>query len=98
MAEHDAFDQRSLADMRTSIDNIDAAIVNMLAERFRCTRRIGQYKAQRNMPPTDLARERHQTSRLRKLALEAQLDPDFAEHFLAFVVKEVIRHHKLARG
>jgi chorismate mutase len=28
----------NLRDLRDSIDNIDAAIVYMLAERFRCTR------------------------------------------------------------
>jgi chorismate mutase len=27
------------------------------------------------------------------LAETANLDPDFAEKFLAFVIKEVIRHH-----
>ena len=31
--------------------------------------------------------------RLRKLALEADLDPEFAERFLTFLVTEVIRHH-----
>jgi chorismate mutase len=33
-------------DLRDSIDNIDAAIVHMLAERFRCTRGVGKLKAQ----------------------------------------------------
>jgi hypothetical protein len=40
----------SLRDLRESIDNIDAAIVHMLAERFRCTRAIGELKAQRGLP------------------------------------------------
>ncbi|MCC6205254.1 MAG: chorismate mutase, partial [Hyphomicrobiales bacterium] len=35
-----------------------------------------------------------QIARLRRLAQEAQLDPDFAEKFLNFVVREVIRHHE----
>lgn len=30
-----------LRDLRDSIDNIDAAIIHMLAERFRCTQRVG---------------------------------------------------------
>lgn len=45
-------------------------------------------------PPSDPDREARQVARLRKLAVEAKLDPDFAEKFLAFVVKEVIRHHQ----
>ena len=89
----------SLRELRRSIDNIDAALVHMLAERFRCTQAVGRLKATHGMPPADPAREAHQVARLRKLAHEARLDPDFAEKFLAFVIHEVIRHHEaLARS
>ena len=30
-----------LAEARATIDNIDAALVHILAERFRCTQRVG---------------------------------------------------------
>lgn len=83
--------------LRDSIDNIDAAIIHMLAERFRCTQRVGVLKAEHDMPPADPARESQQVARLRRLAAEAKLDPEFAEKFLAFVVKEVIRHHEAAK-
>lgn len=66
----------------------------MLAERFRCTQKVGVLKAQYELPPADPAREQHQIARLRRLAEEAHLDPDFAEKFLNFVIKEVIRHHE----
>lgn len=80
--------------LRGSIDNIDAALVHMLAERFRCTQAVGQLKAQHGMPPADPERESRQVARLRHLAREARLDPDFAEKFLSFVIREVIRHHE----
>jgi chorismate mutase len=83
-----------LLEMRESIDNIDSAIIHMLAERFRCTQRVGLLKAAHHMPPADPAREAQQIARLRKLASAAKLDPDFAEKFHAFVVSEVIRHHE----
>jgi chorismate mutase len=83
-----------LAGYRASIDNIDAALIHMLAERFRCTQAVGALKARHGLPPADLAREAMQIARLRRLADEANLDPDFAEKFLNFVVKEVIRHHE----
>ena len=57
-----------LAEARATIDNIDAALVHILAERFRCTQRT--------------------------LAASSGLDPDFAEKFLGFMVREVIRHHE----
>ena len=86
-----------LSRLRDSIDNIDAALIHLLAERFKCTKAVGQLKAQKGMPPADLEREAAQIGRLRKLAHEAKLDPDFAEKFLAFIVKEVIRHHEAIR-
>jgi chorismate mutase len=83
-----------LSGYRQSIDNIDAALVHMLAERFRCTKEVGVLKATHELPPSDPAREEYQIERLRRLAKEANLDPDFAEKFLNFIIKEVIRHHE----
>ena len=86
--------RKQLSSYRQSIDNIDAALVHMLAERFRCTKAVGVLKAEHGLPPADPSREAEQIARLRRLADEAQLDPDFAEKFLNFVVREVIRHHE----
>ena len=60
--------------MRRSIDNFDAALVHILAERFQATKRA-------------------QIARLRAMAKESSLDPEFAEKFLNFIISEVIRHH-----
>jgi chorismate mutase len=84
-----------LRDLRDSIDNIDAAIVHMLAERFRCTRAVGKLKAQHGLPSRDPGREAEQVSRLRHLAAGSKLDPDFAEKFLSFVIHEVVRQHEM---
>jgi chorismate mutase len=76
---------------RQSIDNIDAALVFMLAERFKITQAVGEYKASTSLPPADPRREERQIERLRQLAKEADLDPDFTEKFLRFIINEVIR-------
>lgn len=83
-----------LARIRHSIDNLDAALIHILAERFRYTQRVGRLKADANLPASDPAREAEQVARLRALAHDADLDPEFAEKFLGFVVAEVIRHHE----
>ena len=86
-----------LAELRHSIDNIDAAVLHLLAERFKCTRRVGELKARLDMAPADPEREAQQIARLRSLAVSADLDPEFAEKFLNFLVREVIRHHESLR-
>ena len=84
-----------LVEIRRSIDNIDAALIHLLAERFKQTRKVGALKAREGLPPADPAREARQIARLRALATEADLDPEFAEKFLNFLVTEVIRHHEI---
>lgn len=87
-----------LATYRSSIDNIDAALVHMLAERFKITQAVGEYKAASGLPAADEHREQQQVERLRRLATEAGLDPAFTEKFLRFIVAEVIRHHQRIAG
>ena len=90
----DGMNHPELLRLRNSIDNIDAALLHLLAERFKCTQAVGEFKAAHGLPPADPAREADQIARLRRLAEDARLDPDFAEKFLNFIVKEVIRHHE----
>lgn len=84
--------------LRDSIDNLDAVLVHALAERFKCTQQVGALKARHRLPAADPVREAAQIRRLRVLAETAKLDPDFAETFPAFIVKEVIRNHEAIVG
>ena len=85
-----------LAAYRKSIDNIDAALIHMLAERFRITQAVGEYKAEAGLPASDPTREARQIERLRARAVDADLDPEFSEKFIRFVIEEVIQHHQRA--
>src|SRR4051812_16922768 len=83
--------------LRSNIDNLDAALVYILSERFKYTKRVGELKARIQYPPADPDRKAAQVERLRKLAEDADLDPDFAEKFLNFIIKEIIRPHEQIR-
>src|SRR3954454_18295993 len=83
-----------LTELRASIDNIDAALVHLLAERFKCTKKVGHLKAAAGLPAADPEREQEQIQRLRALAEESHLGPALAEKSLAIIVAETTPHHE----
>ncbi|WIY83259.1 chorismate mutase [Propionimicrobium sp. PCR01-08-3] len=85
--------QSELLQLRSSIDNLDAALIHIMAERFKITQRVGRLKAEHRLPAADPAREAQQIERMRGLARQSDLDPEFAEKLLNFIVREVVRHH-----
>ena len=80
--------------LRQSIDNVDMAIVALLAERFKYTSSVGVLKARAGFAPADYKREEEQMRRLRRLAIDAGLDPEIAEEYREFVVTEAKKRHK----
>lgn len=89
---------RELEALRSSIDNLDASLIFILAERFKLTQKVGELKATNKLPAADIDREDFQISRVRRLAEDARLDPVFAERFLRFIIEEVIQHHITVAG
>jgi len=57
--------------LRDSIDNVDAALIHLLAERFKCTQAVGEYKATHNLAARRSLARGAQIARLRKLAEDA---------------------------
>ena len=97
----DALALLQLTKLRSSIDNLDAIIIHTLAERFKATQQVGQLKAAKGLPPSDPERERRQVARLRALAVDAQLDPEFAEKWFNFVVADnalFVQFHRRSEG
>jgi chorismate mutase len=86
-----------LEEFRSSIDNLDAALVFLLSERFKLTKKVGEFKRDHDLPPADPGREAVQVARLRSLAEQSNLDPDFAERLIRFIIDEVIRNHDRIR-
>ena len=97
LGEHDpktAESVAAIAALRKSIDNVDTAIVSLLAERFKYTSRVGVLKANAGFAPADYQREARQIKRLRRVATEAGLDPEIAEMYREFVVAEAKKRHQ----
>lgn len=82
-----------LKEHRESIDRLDAILIYTLAERFKHTQSVGKLKAAHELPASDPMREAQQIERLQRMALDADLDPEFAKKFLNFIIGEVIQHH-----
>ena len=92
MTDQEALDR--LRDLRASIDNMDAALVPLLAERFNLTKALARVNAEHRLPPADPDREATQIEQLRRLADDSGLDPAFAEAFLTLIIDHVIRSHE----
>jgi len=83
----------SLSELRQQIDEIDRQLVELLAERFRVTQRVGEHKRDHDLPAVDPAREAAQVTRTKELARQAGLDPDIADRLLRFLIDEVVKNH-----
>lgn len=91
--------RESLEDLRKSIDNIDNAIVAMLAERFKVTNRVGHFKASHNLPAKDANREALQHARIKELSNQYGLDPELASSILDQVIEKVVlKHEEIAKS
>ncbi len=84
-----------LEEMRQNIDDIDNAIIAMIAERFKVTDRVGAYKAENGLPPIDKAREAKQYDRINDLSLENDLEPEIAKAYLSLMIERVVKRHKV---
>ncbi|MDQ0018172.1 MULTISPECIES: chorismate mutase [Pantoea] len=91
MCSHDH--QAELFSYRLTIDNLDAALIHILAERFRCTHKVGELKAAHHLPGTDTGRETLQFTRFREIGQSAGLDANFVEGFMRTIIDEVVRRH-----
>ena len=91
-------EQSDLETYRASVDNLDAALVYLLAERFRVTHAIGRLKQREALPAEDRAREQDQIERLKALALAAGLDPAVVETVFPVITAEVRRRHEVLRA
>jgi len=87
-----------IEDLRRSIDNLDNALLAILAERFRLTEKIGRTKAAVGFLAMDAERERTQLDRFRQLATSYGLDVGVTLDVMTRIFDHVKGRHRRLRG
>ena len=83
-----------LKNERSTIDRLDAIIVNALIERFSVTKRIGILKAENNIETYDSKREETQVKTLEKLIKDSDLDKKFIVNLMKLITTESKKNHE----
>ncbi len=83
-----------LKNERSTIDRLDAIIINALIERFSVTNRIGLIKAENNIEPHDREREQEQVKTLEKLIENSDLDKEFIVNLMKLITTESKKKHE----
>ena len=89
----------ALTELRQQIDELDDAVIALLAQRFQATDQVGHLKVEHQLAAQDTGREAAQRARLSALARAHNLPVEIAEDYLALIVGHVVqRHRKLGAG
>lgn len=91
---HDVGVEDELEVLRRQIDAVDERFVELLAERFRITRRVGHIKSDRGLPAQDSIREAQIDAKVRRLAAEHALDEGLVSDVLRAVIDRVVAEHR----
>jgi len=83
-----------LLNLRTQIDRIDEEMLNLLAERFGVTAKVGELKAKNGLESVDPVREQEKLERLRSLAEARALNSEFILDLFQTIFDEVVKNHR----
>lgn len=83
----DVSPSQALNNLRTALDEVDAKLVQLAAERQRLVSNIGAIKAQDGRQLRDFRRERAVLDSVRAQAKSLSLDPDLAEDLIARLIE-----------
>lgn len=80
--------------LRTEIDRIDEEILDLLAQRFGVTAKVGELKARSKLDSVDPTREQQKLDRLRKLSEARNLNSEFILDLFQTLFDEVVKNHR----
>lgn len=87
-----------LSEYRKQLDDIDGAIISLLAQRFEVTRQVGELKKSHHMPAQDPAREQRQMERIAVLASDVDLNIEMTRCVFRVIIDQVVAEHKIIQG
>jgi len=84
-------DTNELNELRQKIDQIDAAILELLADRLDVCRHVAEIKMERSTSVIQPTRVREVLTSRRQWAINDNIDPDFAEQLFRIILAETHR-------
>ncbi|MEL6870171.1 MAG: bifunctional chorismate mutase/prephenate dehydrogenase [Pseudomonadota bacterium] len=87
----------ALTVLRDQLDVLDKRLIETIAERQNVVAKIGEYKARSGHPTRDFKREKILLNKARKIALDAEVDPQLAVSVLKTLVRGSLQSQERAR-
>ena len=87
----------SLKNLRERLDEIDAALVELMAQRQRIVAEVSAHKIHTGTPTRDYAREREVIESVRGHAAELAFDPDVAESIMRLLIRSSLTQQERTR-
>ncbi|MCX6712971.1 MAG: chorismate mutase [Candidatus Vogelbacteria bacterium] len=85
--------KKEIAGLRVGIDKTDKKIIALLAERFKWTKKVGEYKAKNNLPAKDPTREREVFENRKRWAKQSGVDEILVAEIFKTIIALVRQNH-----
>lgn len=83
----------NLDELRDQVDSIDTQLMELIAQRFACTRKIGEYKKHHAKPSVDGGREDYVVKKWCDLADKYQVDTALATRIVRNIIDQAVAEH-----
>lgn len=83
----------NLQHYRRQLDEINFKLLELFAQRFDVTHKIGLLKRDQDLPALDPDRERRVLEKTAQDAIALGLDPDFAQEIMRITMRQTVQEH-----
>lgn len=83
-----------LLELRESINDLDSALIHILAQRFRVIRDIAILKHKEGRPVLDEARQKTHIASLQQSGSERKLNKDFISELFSLIMKRSVKEQE----